>query len=202
MCDGEDIQCGECSEDFDCKRQNPWYYQCVPKAEAPSSQEGSMTEVALVENGLQIEALGMLAPNSNAQNETLNPDDSEVNHNNALNASLSETNTNTTMNETSPASLSYPAVDDYGECGGKTMCEGEDKQCGQCSESFACVRSNEWYYQCVPSTTSKAVVEELSVNEELQNATVENTTTPLNATFDGLAKTTTFFDGCKPTCAW
>jgi hypothetical protein len=119
----------------------------------------------------------------------------------------------------------YPLVEDYGPCGGidNHPC-ALDEACADCvSNNFICARGNEWYWQCVEDTTGGGggggdnqsnpgsntnQDQSQSDNDTNDEGTNDNgaavtpnqpASTPVES---GTAATTTFFDGCKPSCAW
>ena len=98
----------------------------------------------------------------------------------------------------------WPAVANYGACGGTSNHDCKDNAaCAAClpgsdGTPYSCQRGNEYYWQCKPGISSSPSTP--APSPAAPTPSVPPFTPPESS--EGLAKTTRFFDGCKPTCAW
>ena len=131
FCD-DDRACAECkSDDFECKSDdNPFYYQCIPKDDDDGNDADDEEESPEEEDTVA---------------STSDPDDSGMEMPDSTDIAASVSSVSTPED--------YPAVDDYGTCGGISnhACD-EDKACAECkSDDFECKSDdNPFYYQCIP----------------------------------------------------
>ena len=98
----------------------------------------------------------------------------------------------------------YPAVRNWEACGGTSNHDCKDNAaCAAClpgsdGTPYSCQRGNEYYWQCKPGISSSPSTP--APSPAAPTPSVPPFTPPESS--EGLAKTTRFFDGCKPTCAW
>ncbi len=201
---GEDRACRDCASDgWVCRSggegpANAYYWQCVPAPGGSGSSESALEQDGEAAPAIADPAAAILDPAA----AILDPAAFESAANATDEAAIVEPAENATA--AAPAIL----VAEYGQCGGRDLCDGRDESCGTCTEGFYCQRDNEWYHQCVSgsgsadSTDSAGGQEDLAAETAAANTTSGSGNFTIPADSEGLAQTTRFFDGCKASCAW
>ena len=165
------------------------------------------------------------SPNEDVNEEN---DENDENDENEVNEVNEENEVNENGNQSDD--VEFGAVGNYATCGGLSEhpC-GLDEACSECiNDNFVCQRGNAYYWQCRPrsdeggnggeeqSGEEQSGEDNQNGEEEQQEQSGEEQDQDQDQSGDtgnenqgqnqspgqNLAKTTRFFDGCKPTCAW
>ena len=117
-----------CTDGFSCVRSNPYYWQCVPTSFPTPSPEGY--------NPSPTHWGDSPAPSPNSYNPSPTP----------WGDSPSPSPT--------PSSGCKNTLDAYSACGGINSGSGDAQMADSCcTHGFSCVRSNPYYWQCVPTSS-------------------------------------------------
>lgn len=140
-----------CKPGYQCTRNNEYYWQCTPSNTPPGANEkgaydqcggkglpnGQDAAMYKCTAGYQCSKINdyywQCTPYQGPpQNPTQGP----------------------TQNPTQgPTGSPDKKIDNYGQCGGKSLPGGDDKAMYGCKAGYQCNKVNEWYWQCLPSNT-------------------------------------------------
>ena len=128
-----------CSDGFSCVRSNPYYWQCLP-ASTPTPSPESYTPSP--------------TPWTPPPNPTSTPPPKSSTPSPSQGGPPSPSHGGPPSPPPTPVSKCKNTLDAYSACGGINTDSGDAQMPDSCcSDGFSCVRSNPYYWQCLPAST-------------------------------------------------